>query len=81
MSTLPVALPRLLPVKQAAEYLGCTVWAVRSLIWNREIPFLRLGKRLLLDKADLDRLIEARKIGIRDSQASVSSRKTGGGTL
>jgi excisionase family DNA binding protein len=62
MSEVPALEPRLLGIKESAVYLGSTVWAVRSLIWNREIAFLRLGKRLLLDKADLDALIQARKV-------------------
>jgi excisionase family DNA binding protein len=53
--------PRLLRIKQAATYLGGTEWFVRTLIWGREIPFLKLGKRLLLDRSDLDRYIDSQK--------------------
>ena len=53
--------PRLLSVRQAAAYLGISHWTVRELVWKGELPEVRLGRRLLLDLRDLDRLIEARK--------------------
>jgi excisionase family DNA binding protein len=57
-----VLAPRLLPIKQAAGYLSCTVWAVRSLAWNREVPSMKIGNRILFDKKDLDEFIEAQKV-------------------
>ena len=53
--------PRLLRIKQAAEYLSVTPWFVRSLIWSRAIPFLLLGKRHLIDRADLDTYVDRMK--------------------
>ena len=50
-------------VKATAQYLGTTIWFVRSLYWNHTVPFLPLGKRILFDKADLDRYIESQKVG------------------
>ncbi len=52
---------RLLRIEQAAQWLGCTKWFVRSLIWNGEISYLKCGKRLLLDKNDLNNWIEREK--------------------
>lgn len=57
--------PRLLRIAEAAQYLSASVWFVRSLIWNRQIPFLKFGKRLLVDRADLDSFIAAQKEGAR----------------
>jgi excisionase family DNA binding protein len=53
--------PRLLAVKAAAAYMGCTVWAARKLAWERELPFCKIGGRLLFDRADLDRYIDMQK--------------------
>jgi len=53
--------PRLLDIPAAAAYLSCTVWFVRTLIWEGRIPFLKLGKRLLLDRSDLDAFVGAQK--------------------
>jgi len=50
-----------LNVKQAAAYIGATVWFMRTLVWEKEIPSVMFGNRLLFDRADLDRLVEQRK--------------------
>jgi excisionase family DNA binding protein len=55
-------IPRLLNIKQAAQYLGVAVWQLRHLEWGGEIPSVRnLGKKILFDRADLDRLVEQKK--------------------
>ncbi len=41
--------PRLLTLPEAARYLGCTVWAVRELIWKGELRYTRFGKRFQVD--------------------------------
>jgi excisionase family DNA binding protein len=56
--------PRLLTVKTAAEYLSCTIWAVRSLAWNRAVPYLKIGNKILFDRKDLDAYIDAQKTGV-----------------
>ena len=54
--------PRLFNIKQAAAYLGVAVWTLRDLEWRGELPAIRsLGKRILFDRADLDRLVEQKK--------------------
>lgn len=57
--------PRLLGISAAATYLGATSWFVRSLIWERRVPFCRFGKRLLIDRADLDSYVAAQKVEAR----------------
>ena len=52
---------RCLTVEGAAEYLGAHVHAIRVLVWKRQVPFLRLGHRILFDIADLDRYVESQK--------------------
>jgi len=53
--------PRLLTLKAAAAYLSCSLWAIRSLVWDKSIPAIRVGRRVVIDRADLDAFIEARK--------------------
>lgn len=55
--------PLLLDIKAAAHTLSCTVWAVRSLLWSRQIPFIRIGHRFLIDPADLRAYIQRQKEG------------------
>ena len=53
---------RLLTVKDAAEYIGRTEQALQHLIHKREIVVVRKGRRVHLDRNDLDRWIEANKV-------------------
>jgi len=31
------------------------------LVWNQTLPHIKIGRRVLIERADLDRFIEARK--------------------
>ncbi|MBZ5668021.1 MAG: helix-turn-helix domain-containing protein [Acidobacteriia bacterium] len=53
---------RLLTVKEAAAYVGRTEQAVQHLIHKRELIVVRRGRRVHLDRADLDRWIDANKV-------------------
>jgi predicted site-specific integrase-resolvase len=54
--------PRLLNFKQASEYLGCSVWQLRQFEWNGVLPSVRgMGKKILFDIEDLNRLVEQKK--------------------
>lgn len=52
---------RLVSLLDAATYLGISYWTVRDLINRREIPAVRIGRRVMLDVDDLDGFIEANK--------------------
>jgi excisionase family DNA binding protein len=56
--------PRLLKVKEAAQYLSISTWKIRRLIGDRQLPYLQFEAYgpFLLDVADLDAFIEANKI-------------------
>ena len=56
------AQPRLLTVKEAATYLGRSEQALQHLIHKRDIAVVRRGRRVHLDRTDLDRWIEKNKI-------------------
>jgi excisionase family DNA binding protein len=53
--------PALLNVKDAAVYLGRSEQAVQHLIFQRELPVVRIGRRVHLDRRDLDAWIEKNK--------------------
>ena len=57
--------PRLLNIKAAALYLSTTIWYMRTLIWERKIPFLKLGNAYGFDKRDLDAFITSQKTAAR----------------
>lgn len=70
-----LAQPRLLNMRQVAAYLGCSFWTARDYILQGLIPSIdmpplkarpgdrqrRTLRRVLVDRADLDAFIEARK--------------------
>ena len=64
-----MSMPRLLDLQQAARYLGVSPWTVRDLEASGVIPRVviplpngRELRKLLFDRADLDRLIESWKL-------------------
>ena len=59
----PLLSPRLLPLKQAAEYLGLTVWALRERIWAGQIPVVQFpgGRKQYIDIKDIETFIEQNK--------------------
>ena len=64
-------LPRLLDLKAAGAYLGVSYWTARTLVDAGALPTVKLPmcprsdgrvlRRILIDRNDLDRLIEASK--------------------
>lgn len=52
---------RLLDLNSAAAYLGLSYWSLRGMLHNGEIPFIRAGRRLLVDKHDLNIWVERNK--------------------
>ncbi len=43
-----------LTIKEAAEYLGCSVWSVYELVYQKKIKHFRIGRRILIQIAVLD---------------------------
>ena len=58
----PKVWPRLMTVGEAAPYIGRTEAAVRQLIHKGELIVVRRGRRVHLDRADLDLWIQANKV-------------------
>ena len=52
---------RLLHLRRAASYLGLSYWILRGMLHRGDIPFVRVGRRLLIDVRDLDHWIEEKK--------------------
>lgn len=55
-------LKRLFDVWEAASYLGLSHWALRKRISFGEIPIVRIGRRVLIDRYDLEQLILDNKV-------------------
>ena len=48
-----------LGVKEAAEAVGLSHWTIRKFIREGKLRSIRLGKRVLVEPGELERLIEA----------------------
>ncbi len=57
--------PRVLTVKQAAQYINMSVWFVRELVYKRAIPYHLVGQKYLFDPGDLDAYLESKKVEAR----------------
>ncbi len=58
---IPLGEKRLISVEEAAKYLGVQKSTIYSWAWRRKIPSVKMGRRLLFDQEDLDRMIAAGK--------------------
>lgn len=57
------ARPRLLTVDQAAEWLNVSpTYVRRRLIFERRIPYVKIGRHVRIDERDLESLIEAGRV-------------------
>jgi excisionase family DNA binding protein len=74
MSSSVALKKRLYTVPEAAEYLGRSIWSMRRLIWEGMIPSVRVQRRVHLDVADMENLIEHSKVV---EEAPVRVRKGG----
>jgi excisionase family DNA binding protein len=54
----PTIVPRLLTVPEAARYLNVGPWAIRTLHWEGTVRGIKIGRRLLFDKAGLDAYVD-----------------------
>jgi excisionase family DNA binding protein len=43
--------------REAATYLGVSYWTLRDMLFRGELPTVRIRRRVLIDRADLDRYI------------------------
>jgi excisionase family DNA binding protein len=52
----------LLDIGQAGTYLGRTAKSIEHLVAAKELPTVRIGRRVHLDRRDLDKWIEKNKV-------------------
>ncbi len=55
--------PRLLSQRESATYLGISYWTLRDLTFRGEIPHVKIRRRILVDRLDLDAYLERMKVG------------------
>lgn len=76
VDTVPsvTVVPRLLRIQDAARYLSSTTWFVETMLREKQIPFLIVGKRRVIDIRDLDDWIEQEKLqSIAESRIDIAA--------
>jgi len=53
---------RLLSKKQAAEYLNISIGTLEKLMREKELPYIKLERKVLFRKSDIDKFLEDRTI-------------------
>ena len=52
---------RLYSIKELAHQIGATEWFWRSQIWDGRIPYVQVGRKMLVDHQDIVAFIENNK--------------------
>jgi excisionase family DNA binding protein len=52
---------RLLTIQEAAGYLAVSVSTLYGWVWQRRVPFVKMGRALRFDSRDLEAFVEANK--------------------
>jgi excisionase family DNA binding protein len=68
---------RSVPVKEAAMFLGVSVWTVQRLVKAETLPAFRIGDRLVIRRADLMKVRESFTVrsGSREGPRHVSQSR------
>ena len=59
------AAARLVDVQSAANYLAVSISTLYGWVWQRRIPFVKVGRALRFDLSDLESFIAANKTSAR----------------
>ncbi|MBC2736540.1 MAG: helix-turn-helix domain-containing protein [Desulfobacteraceae bacterium] len=52
---------RLYSIKELVTEIGATEWFWRSQIWDGQLPFVQVGRKMFIDINDLEDFIKANK--------------------
>jgi len=58
---------RLISIKEAGDYLSRSAWTVAEMVRTGKLPYVRDGRRKLLDLRDLDAWVDSNKYIEHDS--------------
>ena len=52
---------RLYLIKELVAEIGATAWFWRSQIWDGELPFVQVGRKMFVDSEDIEKFIQRNK--------------------
>jgi len=53
---------RLYSIKELVRDIGATEWFWRSQIWDGQLPYVQVGRKMLIDREDIEVFIQKHKI-------------------
>ena len=59
-------MPELLDLRQGAKELSVSIHTLRAWTYQKRIPFVRLGRRILLRREDLEELVKKNVIKAKE---------------
>lgn len=65
MSQVDLASASLLSIEQLADWLGVTDRFIRRLVAERRIPFLKIGKFIRFDPAEIEPWLDSQRVAER----------------
>jgi len=57
----PNANKRLYTIKEMVVFFGATPWFWRSQIWSGQLPFVQVGRKMFIDREDIEGFIARHK--------------------
>ena len=52
---------RLYSIKELVKEIGATEWFWRTQIWNGKLPYIQIGRKMLIDREDIETFIQKNK--------------------
>ena len=62
MPTLPLVPRRLVSIQDAAHYTGLSVHTLYTMVSQRRVPYVKLGRRVMFDLTALDTWIKQQTV-------------------
>ncbi len=57
-----VPIKRLYSIKELVKEIGATEWFWRSQIWEGHLPFVQVGRKMFIDRQDIEVFIQKYKL-------------------
>ena len=58
---LNVPAKRLFSIKELVKEIGATEWFWRTQIWDGQLPYVQVGRKMLIDHNDVEAFIQKHK--------------------
>ena len=53
---------RLYSIKELVKEIGATEWFWRTQIWDGQLPYVQVGRKMLIDRNDIEAFIQKHKL-------------------